>query len=192
MQQRLLACVCLVHSCLSPDLDQQNAPALYTVKQRHNSNLTHLICVGQKHNTQTLNSLQERTILSLYFIALSHCWTKCRLYEVITQDSQVLEKGKNFLPYWQGAKRQKYAHSCIQSINNSFCRNILTDQSLLKRKKNLFSPNKASMYVSMHPLGRKGKQFNGTSKRLWDKSSSNPFVIGKLTWVCLFPSVKWG
>lgn len=96
MQQRLLACVCLVHSCLSPDLEQQNAPVLYTVKQRHNSNLTHLICVGQKHNTQTLNSLQERINLSLYFIVLSHCWTKCKLYEVITWDSQELEKRKIF------------------------------------------------------------------------------------------------
>lgn len=82
MQQRLLARVCLVHSCLSPDLERQNAPVLYTVKQRHNSNLTHLICVGQKHNTQILKSLWGRTNLLLYSIVLSHCWTKCKLYQV--------------------------------------------------------------------------------------------------------------
>lgn len=140
MQQRLLACVCLVHLCPSPDLEQQNAPVLYTVKQRDNSNLTHLICVGQKHNTQTLNSLQERTNLSLYFIVLSHCWTKCKLHKVMTWDSQELKKGKFFLLYWQGARRQKLACSCTQSIKNSFCRYILTDQSLLKRGKKSCSP----------------------------------------------------
>lgn len=90
--------MCLVHSCLSPDLEQQNAPVLYTTKQRHNSNHSFgLWGTEAQYTDPEFTPGKNKSFPVLY--SFKPLLDKMQIYEVITQDSQELEKGKNFLPY---------------------------------------------------------------------------------------------
>lgn len=64
---------------------------LYTVKQRHNSNLTHLICVGQtiQYTDAEITPGKNKSFPVLY--SFKPLLDKTQIYEVITLDSQELE-----------------------------------------------------------------------------------------------------